>query len=86
MSARSTLSNTSEAQVITVDVSDYFVADVGSAGSLLAQVVRVGTLRIAKVVDGQRLVPFVDEFDDFTDVLEGENGHYWPKDLLSHQI
>lgn len=86
MTSGATLANASEAKVVTVDLRDDFVSDIGATRGLSAQSVTVQTGSSAEVVDSEGLVTSIDELDHILDVSEGEYGEHWSEDLLCHKL
>ena len=86
MPSRATVSDSTESQVIAVNVRDHLVDDVGSTRSLITDVLRILARCVTEVVDCERLIAIIDEFDNFTYILEWEYGHHGSKYFLFHQL
>ena len=72
MPSRATVSDSTETQVIAVNVRDHLVDDVGSTRSLITDILRILARCVTEVVDCERLIAIIDEFDNFTYILEWE--------------
>ena len=86
MAPVSTFTDATETHGMAADVRDHFVGDEGAARCLIANAGCIKTIRIAEVVDGEWFVPVINELDHFTNVLEGEDWHDWPENLLIHEL
>ena len=86
MTPISTLSDATEAKCMATNMQGHLVGDEGATGCLIAYRCGIRTTSVAKIVDGKRLVPIIDELDDLTNILERKDGHDRSKNLLLHQL